>query len=170
MRGVVLIVTNAGPLIHLGKLNRLLLLQKLFDKVTTVKEVYLEVVERGLEKGEIDAFRNKLIFDEDLVETLDYKKDVEEITSKYGIEETEGKCILLGCEKECLFLTDDLYARKAARDREMEVKGTVGILVKAFREGIIDDKIELKFLFEEIKTREDIWISPTVVSKVWENL
>ena len=51
----VTVVTNAGPLIALGKLNRLQLLADLYGVVRMPGDVYDEVVRQGLTRGEPDA-------------------------------------------------------------------------------------------------------------------
>jgi predicted nucleic acid-binding protein len=48
-------VTNAGPLIALGKVNRLDLLAGLFREVQVPHAVYEEVVVEGLARGAADA-------------------------------------------------------------------------------------------------------------------
>lgn len=50
-----LILCNAGPLIVLGKLNRLDLLASLYTTVTIPHAVYDEVVTVGLHRGHADA-------------------------------------------------------------------------------------------------------------------
>ena len=49
-------VTNAGPLIALGKLGLVDLLNRLYDAVLVPTAVYQEVVTRGLELGQPDAY------------------------------------------------------------------------------------------------------------------
>ncbi len=48
-------VSNASPLIILGKLGQLGLLLKVFDQVIIPREVYNEVVINGLQLGSPDA-------------------------------------------------------------------------------------------------------------------
>ena len=52
-----IVVTNAGPLIALGKLNRLDLLAGLFGEVYVPQAVYEEVIREGLARGAPDARR-----------------------------------------------------------------------------------------------------------------
>ena len=49
------VVSNAGPLIALGKLGQLGLLLKLHDEVVVPREVYNEVVVSGLRLGAPEA-------------------------------------------------------------------------------------------------------------------
>jgi predicted nucleic acid-binding protein len=57
------VVSNAGPLIALGKLGHLELLIKLYGKVIVSPEVYNEVVVRGITSGAPDAVAAKFFFD-----------------------------------------------------------------------------------------------------------
>ena len=49
------VVCNAGPLIALGKLGRLDLLQKLYGTVLVPQQVYEETVSSGIARGAPDA-------------------------------------------------------------------------------------------------------------------
>lgn len=49
------VVCDSGPLMALAKLNRLLLLRKLFGKVLIPQAVYQETVIRGMRQGYPDA-------------------------------------------------------------------------------------------------------------------
>ena len=59
---------------------------------------------------------------------------------------------------EPLVLLDDEVARAEARRLKLRLCGTLGILVRAYREGLISlDQAEL--LIREIAARPDIWIA-----------
>jgi predicted nucleic acid-binding protein len=54
------VLCNAGPLINLGKLNRLEVLAELYGEVLIPRSVYDEVVTSGLAKGASDAMTVRL--------------------------------------------------------------------------------------------------------------
>ena len=56
------VLRNAGPLITLGKLNRLELLSELYGEVQIPRTVYYEVVTCGLTKGAPDALTVRLFW------------------------------------------------------------------------------------------------------------
>jgi predicted nucleic acid-binding protein len=56
------VLCDAGPLITLGKLNRLEVLAELYDEVRIPRPVYDEVVTSGLAKGASDAMIVRLFW------------------------------------------------------------------------------------------------------------
>jgi len=56
------VLCNAGPLMALGKLNRLGLLVDLYGEVQITRAVYDEVVTQGLARGASDAFTVRLFW------------------------------------------------------------------------------------------------------------
>jgi len=56
------VLCNAGPLMALGKLNRLDLLAGLFGQVQITRAVYDEVVTQGLVRGAPDALTVRLFW------------------------------------------------------------------------------------------------------------
>ena len=57
-----LVLSNAGPLIALGKLNRLELFAMLYGEVQIPRSVYEEVVTRGLAHGAPEAWSIRLFW------------------------------------------------------------------------------------------------------------
>jgi hypothetical protein len=55
-----MVLANAGPLMALGKLNRLGLLSGLYGTVHIPRSVYREVVSVGMAQGQPDAFAVRL--------------------------------------------------------------------------------------------------------------
>ena len=63
---------DAGPLMTLGKLNRLDLLVDLYRQVHIPRAVYDEVVTQGLARGAADAFVGRLVGAESVTHTIVY--------------------------------------------------------------------------------------------------
>ena len=75
------------------------------------------------------------------------------------LDRGEAETIILGNElKADLILLDETIARRVARLLNLKVKGTVGILVLAKKEGIIK---KLKPILNELRTK-GVWISDEV--------
>ncbi len=158
------VVSNAGPLIALGKLNLLHLLRELYHNVYIPKSVYEEVIVNGIRFGCIDAFRARLLIGDTLI--------VEEITAVRAsvfdvrIDEGETETIELAIRIDAdLVLIDDLHARVEARNQGLTVKGTLGVIYNAYKSELIDFK-EFEDALREIAYRDDIWISEDLCMKV----
>jgi predicted nucleic acid-binding protein len=68
-----------------------------------------------------------------------------------------------------LVLLDDDVARTEARRLELRARGTLGVLVQAFRSGFLSlSQVEL--LLNEIAARSDIWIGSKLCSQVLGSL
>lgn len=51
----------------------------------------------------------------------------------------------------------------------MKVRGTLGVLVQAYRAGLITAD-QLRFYFGQIEERTDIWISPTLCRRLLQEV
>ena len=66
-------------------------------------------------------------------------------------------------------LLDDLQAREEAQARGLTVKGTLGVVVQAYRAGILPFG-EVQLIIETIIARDDIWIAAGLCRRVLERL
>ena len=64
-----------------------------------------------------------------------------------------------------LVLLDDEIARSEARRLNLPLRGTLGILVQAYREQILT-LAQTELLIREISARRDIWISEKLCEQV----
>lgn len=165
------VLCNSGPLMALGKLNRLDLLAELYDEVQVPQAVYTKVVSQGLARGAPDALNVRLFWQR-------YGWPVVEVTPEV-FSAYDPPVILDPGEREVLALAqtltgplvllDDEIARAEARRLELRVRGTLGVLVQAFRRGLLSlPQIEL--LLNEIAARPDIWIGSKFCSQVLRSL
>ncbi len=136
-------VSDSSPLIWLSKIGRLSLLKKLYEAVLIPEEVYREVVERGLEEGLSDALVVKEGVDEGWlkVSKLD-ERGVELCRRMAGhaseIHLGEAQAIIVARERDALLLMDESSGRAFAETWGLRVRGTLYILLRALREGILD--------------------------------
>jgi len=155
-------VSNAGPLIAFGKLGQLGLLLKLFDEVLIPREVYSEVVVKGLEIGAADASSVDFLIQEGHIEikTLTLPSPLPEWAQSIDMEEVE--VIFLGLEKSADWvLIDNAHARKAARMMGLHPKGTIGLLLNAFERKHLSLR-EFELLIHNIKAQPNLWISESL--------
>jgi predicted nucleic acid-binding protein len=61
----------------------------------------------------------------------------------------ESEAIALAIQMNCQLITDDKQARSIARELSVEVKGTIGLLIRAKQEGIIN---KIKPILEEMES------------------
>jgi predicted nucleic acid-binding protein len=64
-------------------------------------------------------------------------------------------------------LLDDQLAREHAQRLGLKVKGTLGIIVEAYRRRFMT-AAEVEIVFRAILDRDDIWISDALVRRVWD--
>ncbi len=132
-----IIVSNAGPIISLAKIRQINLLKILFGKIYIPEAVYEEVVLKGGSrpggKEVRDALNDWIVkFKvEDMVLTRSF-------LARLGRGESEA--IALSIEKNAdIVLLDDAKSRTTAEFLGLNITGTVGVLNKAGKDGLIDD-------------------------------
>jgi predicted nucleic acid-binding protein len=161
------VLTNAGPLIALGKLDRLVLLQRLYPSLAIPQAVYQEVVVAGLAREAPDALAVRLFVDRFHRPIIEAS---EAVLASYApaVELDAGERELLALARsapEPLVLLDDEMARGEARRLAIAAKGTLGVLVEAYRSGLLPFD-ELKLLLLTIGKRPDLWISEKLCRQV----
>lgn len=171
MNTVPTVLSDAGPLIALGKLNRLDLLADLYDQVQVPRAVYSEVVTQGLARGASEALTVRLFWQSQNWPILEVPSAA--LTAYVppvilGPGETETLAVAQTLPNP-LVLLDDEVARTEARRLKLRVRGTVGVLVQAFRQGHLPFA-QIDLLLEEIALRPDIWISAKLCHKVRDSL
>jgi len=152
------VVSNSSPIIHLAKIGKLDLLRLLFDTIKIPKAVYQEcVIERG-SRPELKVIKNARwikvleVDDTNLIKLL-----------KTQIDEGEAEAIVLALEIGAdLVLLDDYEAREKARLFGLKVTGTIGVLLKAKKQGLI------KSLKEEIEKLQSsgFWIKKDFIKEI----
>ncbi|MBN1656959.1 MAG: DUF3368 domain-containing protein [Anaerolineae bacterium] len=165
------VLSNAGPLIALGKLNQLHLLSGLFEEVQIPRSVYDEVVTQGLVRGAPEALTVRLFWQRHQWPIVDVP---ESLLSAYVppviLDPGETEVLALAQSfPDPLVLLDDEVARTEARRLGLDLCGTLGILVRAYRAGLLSlDQVEL--LIHEIAARPDIWIATRLCEQVMASL
>ena len=162
---------DAAPLIILSKLGLLHLLRRLYERVIIPSSVHQEAVTRGLEAGRPDAYTLHMAVQRGEIEVV----QVQETALTVGVASLplgagEKDVLRLGLQEAAEWLIlDDLPAREAATRLGLRVKGTVGIVVDAYRQGLLS-RDERDFAFGSLLSRDDIWISELLVRRVWAEL
>jgi len=158
------VVTDAGPLIALAKLNLLHLLKLLYIRVEIAEAVYDEVVTNGLRRGREDARVIQQFLSQEQWVTSAIASPVLG-ASEIRLDQGELASINLALTLGASLLMDEEHGRDVARQHGISVKGTLGILVQAYRNGFITAD-QFRLYINQIAERSDIWISPTLCSRV----
>ena len=165
------VLCNAGPLIALGKLNRLELLAELYGQVQIPRTVYDEAVTQGLTLGAHDARTIRLFW-----QAKDWPiiKVTAATLAAYQppviLDPGETEILALAQTlPDVLVLLDDETARAEARRLKLHVRGTLGVLTQAYRSKILSFP-EVELLLQEMAARPDIWISAKLCEQVLQAL
>jgi predicted nucleic acid-binding protein len=165
------VLCNAGPLIALGKLNRLDLLACLYGEVQISHIVYDEVVTYGLARGAPDALTVRLFWQRQGRPVVEVSSAVLAAYTPPVILHPGERSLLALAQTlpDPLVLLDDEVARTEARRLKLPVRGTLGILVQAYRAQLLT-LAHVELLIQEIAIRPDIWISAKLCEQVLASL
>lgn len=129
-----LVVSNAGPLITLAKIQRSQLLKDLFGHIVIPRAVFEEIVLRGAAEPGAEETRSA-----DWIETRLAMDDLSVSVLRENLGAGESEAIVLAQELGAdLLLLDDALARRKAERLGLNVVGTLGVLLLAKREGQLD--------------------------------
>lgn len=130
-----IVVSDAGPLIYLGGVGHLALLRDLFGRVIVPQHVWNEVVEIGGERAGSAAVASAASW-------IDVRAPgPTALTERLArlLDAGEAAAIVLCHELGAdLLLCDDLQARRVAAAQGIRVVGTLGLLVRGKRAGLLD--------------------------------
>jgi predicted nucleic acid-binding protein len=168
------VVADAGPLIALAKIGGLDVLFRLFPKIQIPPAVYREAISTGLDRREPDALALEARCRAGHLELAEVPEAALPIAARLGRGEVEA--IVLAIQKRAAWiLIDDLAARQA-EERSFQaariaigVKGTLGVIVSAFRAGQVSAQEGIE-LVAVIGSRPDIWVHERLCRQVIELL
>lgn len=150
--GRVRAVVDAGPLIHLGEIGALSLLSAVDDLVVPETVIH-ELEEGGLPEG---------------LTGLEYEtRSVEETSARFeNLDAGERAALELVTRAgdEYVLLTDDLAARETATEEGIEVHGSVGIVVLAYRRGIVDYDSSVSYMWA-LHEKASLFVTAAVVER-----
>jgi predicted nucleic acid-binding protein len=134
-----IVVSDSGPFIHLATVNQFALLQRYFQSVVTIHEVYDEVVTqgRGLPGSQELAAAREAGF----VRLIDIERPqlLTELrqSAPAEVSDIDIKVLVLAIEQRLTLLSDDEPLRTLAKTQGKPVSGSIGLLIQARRDGII---------------------------------
>ncbi len=127
------VISNSSPLIYLSKIGKIFLLQKLFDEVFIPKEVFDEI-----SLGKAAGFSGALIIEEAIedgwIKIMEIKPDEKLVRFARELDIGEAAVLTLARKMDPgLVLMDDASGRSIAESFGFNVKGTIYVLLKAYR-------------------------------------
>jgi predicted nucleic acid-binding protein len=143
-------ISDAGPLIHLAEIDSLELLAT-FDTLLVPETVYEEVDVGGVPDGLADLSYERVAADE----------------SRIGAEELdagERAAIAVAEERGVVLLTDDLAAREAASDADVEVHGSIGVIALGYDRGLLD-RDEAASRMRALQRETSLFVTEAVVER-----
>jgi predicted nucleic acid-binding protein len=153
-----LLVVNASPLIFLGNAGHLELLRTLGATLIIVPEPVFDEVMSG---GYTDKAAS-VISDATWLEKRPSPSIPESVVA-WEIGKGESSVIATALhEPGARVVIDDLNGRKCALAHELDVVGTLGVVIAAHRQGRIDDP---RAVLLELRTA-GMWLSDAVIARV----
>lgn len=144
------VISNATSLIYLAKSGSIHLLKKLYGSILIPKEVHEEVVVKGKEKGFSDAVVIEEQIENGWIKIEDIGTDEKLMEHAEELDEGETAVIKLAREKDDpLLLIDDAAGRQIGISFGLDVKGTLYVILKAYKEEHLT-KDESRDLLDEI--------------------
>jgi predicted nucleic acid-binding protein len=165
------VTSDAGPLIALSKLQHLHLLSALYHEVLIPSPVYDEAVTQGVAAGHADATAVSQAVARSEITVVDTRRDVL-LPAMHVLPLGQGEqhAIHLAVQRASdWLLVDDALAREAASTLGLRVKGTLGILVQAYRAGLLTNE-QRDVAFQTMIERDDIWLDRSLIQRIWAEL
>ena len=129
------VISNATPLIYLAKADRLGLFHSIFEEILIPEAVYVEVVSKGKQLGQTDAFLVEKAIEDGwiAVHRVHGTKSI-----SVPLHPGEVEVISLALESGIgLLIMDDARARAVAEMAGLSPRGTLWLLLKAVKENLL---------------------------------
>ena len=131
-----IVVSDTTPLISLMKVSQLRVLKELFGEVLIPDAVFKELTDNPRFQEEADLIRH---CDYIRIVSVIRQDSVTELLGRSGLDLGETEAIICAKENEAdILLMDEAAGRKTAKSEGISIMGTVGILLAAYDENILN--------------------------------
>ena len=137
-----IVVSDAGPLIHLVQIGQLQLLKNLFKHVSITAKVKNETVDEGINHGFVDAqiickaIQDGWITVEHVCEDL--SGSIERLVIGENISQADAETLLVAKNKNAELLVDDKVVANLGKMYGLRIWNTWTILLESLSEGFIE--------------------------------
>jgi len=135
------VVSDAGPLIHLAQISKLLILKRLFNQVVVTPKVKRETVDEGIKLGHPDANIIGKAMEEGWIVVEELPKHLTPTSKRLAEEEkisiADAETLLLAKEKKTEVLVDEKALSNLARMFGLKTWNTWTLLLESLRRGFI---------------------------------
>ncbi|MDD6654313.1 MAG: DUF3368 domain-containing protein [Treponema sp.] len=160
------IISDTTPIISLIKINRLDLLEKLFEEVLIPEAVYRELTTNALFENEAKIVKTSSFLKTSSVQN---RKSLQLLQAVSGLDDGESEAIILADElKSDVLIMDERKGRKVAEKLGIKITGTVGVLLQSYSENMISSD-EIKTYLDQLKN-SNIRLSESLIQKALEML
>ena len=130
-----IVVSDSTPLITLMKAGQLQVLHALFGRVLIPSTVFLELTSNDAYENEAELIRTSTFIENVTVENPDYVTLLQRAT---GLDRGESEAIVYADENRAdILLMDEEAGRRVARNMNLPIADSIGILIKAFQNGFL---------------------------------
>lgn len=150
------VIVNSTPLIALSHVNKLDILQKLYGEIMIPNAVYCEISAKpdSVCKRQVEEALNWIRIEK-------IQNEMAKTMYKTQLHDGEVEVMILAKERNAdLVIIDDANAKKHAKYLQLPVTGTLGVLIKAKKEGYIS---KLRPILEEM-VNKNIYLSENVIN------
>jgi predicted nucleic acid-binding protein len=134
-------IANTTVISNFALIDRLDILEKIFSIVYITPEVR-EEMRRGIQEGYsfLDAALKHFKISRGRLRIVNFDSEEEQenfykFCSKLHVG--EASCLAIAKNRNIIFLTDDMAARKVAKSINVDLSGTIGVLVFAVKQKVI---------------------------------
>lgn len=130
-----IVVSDTTPLITLMKAGQLQILHDLFGRILIPETVFHELTSNIAYDTEAELIRNSTFIEIVTVKNTDYVALLQRAT---GLDRGESEAIVYADENKAdILLMDEEAGRRVARNMNLPIAGSIGILIKAFQNGLL---------------------------------
>lgn len=128
-----IVIADSSPLIALAVIDKLDMLEKLYQEFYVPAAVFEEVAQ-----AEKPFAKELKLFLHGKIKNVENKLAVAMLSNDIGAGEAEAIVLALE-QRPSVVLIDDLKARRFAKMNNLDVIGTMGILLKAKKDGLVSE-------------------------------